>query len=199
MVHVKSHSDAEMMILAEGFFVRHQARMYLEPQDCPAEEVFCLVHSPSATTAPCKKCSECAWRLCPTSSLFKQIEENLLVPVDEVELGVGPVDFRQVIIERETVGPVDVVLDDDLPAARGAVHPRALDLGNLPPVRPVHVTTNTATTHRSIKGQHGKHNLKRNEATFSVSMASCNATHEQCVFRPKGKMSRMTKLNEESE
>ena len=62
-----------------------------------------------------------------------------LAAVDEAELGVGPVDARLVVVEGEAVGPVDVVPDDDRATLGSPVHPRTLDLGNLTPVRPVHV------------------------------------------------------------
>ena len=61
------------------------------------------------------------------------------LPVNEAQFGVGPVDLGEVVVECQSVGPVDVFLDDDLSAARGPVHPCALDLWDLSPVRPVHV------------------------------------------------------------
>ena len=62
-----------------------------------------------------------------------------LATVDEAELGVGPVDAGLAIVEGEAVGPVDVVSNDDGATLWCSIHPCTLDLGNLAPVRPVHV------------------------------------------------------------
>lgn len=56
--------------------------------------------------------------------------------VDEVELGVGPVQLLLAVVERQSVGPVDLRVDDH--GATSPVHPGALDLRDLAPVRPVH-------------------------------------------------------------
>ena len=58
-------------------------------------------------------------------------------PVDEVELGVGPVELLLVVVEGQSVRPVDVTVDDHL--STRAIHPSPLDLRDLTPVRPVHV------------------------------------------------------------
>ena len=57
--------------------------------------------------------------------------------MDEVELGVGPVELLLAVVQRESVGPVYLLLDDH--GTVGAVHARPLDLRDLPPVGPVHV------------------------------------------------------------
>lgn len=57
--------------------------------------------------------------------------------MDEVELGVGPVQLLLVVVKGQSVGPVDVTVDDHLTTC--AVHPSPLDLWDFAPVRPVHV------------------------------------------------------------
>lgn len=55
---------------------------------------------------------------------------------DSVEFGVDPVNLSLDQVQGQTVGPLDLVVDDGL--AVGAVHAGALDLGLGAPVRPVH-------------------------------------------------------------
>lgn len=57
--------------------------------------------------------------------------------MNEVVFGVGPVKLLQDVVQRETVGPVDLRVDDH--GSIGAVHTCPLDLRDLPPVCPVHV------------------------------------------------------------
>ncbi len=70
--------------------------------------------------------------------------------VDEVELGVGPVQFLLAVVEGQSVRPVDLRVDDD--RAMSAVHPSALDLRDLAPIRPIHVPEEPETnvTHRVL-------------------------------------------------
>lgn len=63
-------------------------------------------------------------------------ELNVILP------GVGPVDAVIDEIQRETVGPCDLVLHDD--AAVGAVHPDSADVWVVSPVGPVQVPNDTA-------------------------------------------------------
>lgn len=58
-------------------------------------------------------------------------------PVDEAELGIGPVKFLLLEVNGQSVGPIDFCLHDDLSA--GTVHARPLYSRLLPPVGPVHV------------------------------------------------------------
>ena len=74
-----------------------------------------------------------------------------LTAVDEHEFGVCPVEALRVVVDGETVGPEDVLLDEYLTRARQCVHPRALDLRRLSPVRPVHVTATEEKTKVKVK------------------------------------------------
>lgn len=57
--------------------------------------------------------------------------------VDEVILGISPVEFLLVVVEGESVGPVNIGVDDN--RSMGPIHPGTLDLWNFPPVCPKHV------------------------------------------------------------
>lgn len=57
--------------------------------------------------------------------------------VDEVKLSIGPVELFLVIVEGESVGPVNVSVNDN--RAMGPVHPSTLDLWYFTPVCPIHV------------------------------------------------------------
>lgn len=59
---------------------------------------------------------------------------------DGVELGVDPVHLSLDQVQGQSVGPLDLVVDDRLSV--GAVHAGALDLGLGAPVRPVHPAVN---------------------------------------------------------
>lgn len=60
-----------------------------------------------------------------------------IAAMDKVVLGVGPVKLLLAVVQREPVGPVDIAVDDH--ASIRAIHTCPLDLGDLPPVCPVHV------------------------------------------------------------
>lgn len=70
--------------------------------------------------------------------------------VDKVELGVGPVQFLLAVVERQSVGPVDLRVDDD--GAMRPVHPSALDFRDLTPIRPVHVPEKAETNVKVRRG-----------------------------------------------
>ena len=64
--------------------------------------------------------------------------------LDVVLTGVGPVDAVVDKVQREAVGPGDLVLHDHAPV--GAVHADPPDVRDVPPVRPVQVAGHQDTT-----------------------------------------------------
>lgn len=61
--------------------------------------------------------------------------------VDEAVLGVGPVQFLLAVVQRQPVGPVDLLIDDH--GAICPVHARPLNLWDLAPISPVHEAEDT--------------------------------------------------------
>lgn len=57
--------------------------------------------------------------------------------VDEAELGVGPVELLLLEVDGQSVGPIDLLVDNDLSIA--AIHSRPFYSRLLPPVGPIHV------------------------------------------------------------
>lgn len=57
--------------------------------------------------------------------------------MDEAELGVCPVELLLLEVDGQSVGPIDLVVYDDL--SIGAIHSRPLYSRLLPPVGPIHV------------------------------------------------------------
>ncbi len=57
--------------------------------------------------------------------------------LDDVGLGVSPVDLPLAVVQRQSVGPAQRRVDQHQPLR--PVQSRPLDLGHLAPVRPVHV------------------------------------------------------------
>lgn len=63
----------------------------------------------------------------------------VVAEVDEIELGIGEIDALRGYVEGESVGPVDLGVDDD--RSVGSVHAHPLDSGIFAPVRPEQPTS----------------------------------------------------------
>lgn len=61
--------------------------------------------------------------------------------VDEAVLGIGPVQFLLAVVQRQPVGPVDLLIDNH--GAIRPIHARPLNLWDLAPVSPVHEAEDT--------------------------------------------------------
>lgn len=100
--------------------------------------------------------------------------------VDKVELGVGPVQFLLAVVERQSVGPVDLRVDDD--GAMGPVHPSALDFRDLTPIRPVHVPEKAET---NVKVRRGATTRRIKRLTQRLTPINVSQTgFVLCLIRP---------------